>query len=78
MDGTWDWRKTCGKIPEMLHVWYLHSYTWVVFRANLGKYSRTCGRYWWFDSTFSQEETVIFYLRMILPGMGWKGNMLVE
>ena len=26
-------------IPHMLHVWYIYLHNWVVFRANVGKYS---------------------------------------
>ena len=26
-------------IPHMLHVWYIYQQNWMIFRANVGKYS---------------------------------------
>ena len=57
-----DWvTSDCHIFSHMLHVWYVHLQTWVVFRANVNKHSSTMVRIWvsidtpWRDQVWSVD-----------------------
>ena len=37
--GNFIGNKIHGTHTHMLHVWYIYLYIWLIFRANVGKYS---------------------------------------